>query len=81
MNNRIHIVLEERGKNYRWLAEQLEKAPSTIRNWCNNKTQPSINTLERIADIFEVDKFDLVTTLYEIKNDRQYRKRKGHSVL
>lgn len=61
MENRIFAVLQNRGKNYKWLAEQLGKSPITIRNWCKNKTQPSLSTLERIADILEINKFDLVT--------------------
>ena len=36
--NRLKVVLVEKGKTSRWLAEQLGKTEHTISRWCQNKT-------------------------------------------
>lgn len=59
--NRIKLVLAEKKKTGKWLAEQLCKNTCTISKWCTNSSQPDLYTLERIATILEVDKKDLLT--------------------
>ena len=59
--NRIKLVLVEKKKTGKWLAEQLCKNTCTISKWCTNSSQPDLYTLERIATILEVDKKDLLT--------------------
>ena len=59
--NRIKLVLVEKKKTGKWLAEQLCKNTCTISKWCTNSSQPGLYTLERIATILEVDKKDLLT--------------------
>jgi len=58
--NRIKIVLVEKKKTGKWLAEQLDKDPATISKWCSNSSQPSLPTLNQIADILDVDVRDLI---------------------
>lgn len=58
--NRLKVVLVEQKKTGRWLAEQLGKDPATISKWCNNKTQPSLEVLRRIASLLNVDVKDLL---------------------
>lgn len=58
--NRIKIVLVEQGKTGKWLGQQLGKDPATISRWCNNHAQPSIETLDRIAELLNVDKRELL---------------------
>ena len=53
--NRLKIVLVEKKKTGKWLAEQLGKNPSTISKWCSNVAQPDLATLVRIANLLEVD--------------------------
>lgn len=53
--NRLKIVLIEKEKNSKWLAETLGKDPSTVSKWCTNTTQPSIETFLEIARLLEVD--------------------------
>lgn len=53
--NRLKIVLVEKGKSGRWLAERLNKSEDTIPRWCQNKTQPSVAQLNEIASILNVD--------------------------
>ena len=53
--NRIKIVLVEKKRANKWLAEQLGKDPATVSKWCTNTSQPSLETLLRISQILEVD--------------------------
>ena len=45
----------------KWLAEQLGKSNCTVSKWCSNVAQPDLHTLERIAQLLEVDKRELLT--------------------
>ena len=53
--NRLKVVLVEKEKTSRWLAEQLGKTEHTVSRWCQNKTQPSIVQLNEIAQVLDVD--------------------------
>ena len=53
--NRLKVVLVERKRTNRWLAEQLGKDQATVSKWCTNTIQPTLETLWKIADILEVD--------------------------
>lgn len=53
--NRIKVVLVEKQKTGRWLAEQLGKSNCTISKWCSNSIQPDLKTLAQIATILNVD--------------------------
>lgn len=58
--NRLKIVLVEKEKTSKWLAETLGKDPATVSKWCTNTTQPSIETFLEIARLLEVDIKDLL---------------------
>ena len=58
--NRLKLVLVERKRTGKWLAEQLGKDPSTVSKWCSNKSQPSLEDLFRIAELLEVNYTDLI---------------------
>lgn len=58
--NRLKIVLVERKRTGKWLAEQLGKDPSTISKWCTNVSQPDLATLSKIAELLNVDRRDLL---------------------
>lgn len=60
--NRIKIVLVEKDKTSKWLAEQLGKDSSTISKWCTNSSQPSIENLLQIAQLLDVDIKDLLNS-------------------
>lgn len=40
--NRIKVMLAEKEKTNKWLAEQVGKDPATISKWCTNTAQPSM---------------------------------------
>lgn len=59
--NRLKAVLAEQDKTGKWLAEQLGKSTCTVSKWCKNSVQPDLQTLERIAQLLNMDKRDLLT--------------------
>lgn len=64
--NRLKVVLAEKKRTNKWLAEQLGKDPGTVSKWCTNTMQPNLETLVEIAKVLEVDTKDL---LWSIKNN------------
>jgi len=58
--NRLKIVLVEKKKTGKWLAEQLDKNPSTVSKWCSNVSQPDLATLVKVANLLEVDIQELI---------------------
>lgn len=63
--NRIKVMLVEKHKTSRWLAEQMGKSENTISRWCSNKSQPSIAQLQEIAKWLDVDVRTLITPTKE----------------
>ena len=53
--NRIKVVLAEKKRTNKWLAEQMGVNPTTVSKWCTNSSQPDLGYLLRIADLLEVD--------------------------
>ena len=53
--NRIKVVLAEKQRTNKWLAEKLGKDTSTVSKWCTNSSQPDIQTFLQIAEVLEVD--------------------------
>lgn len=60
--NRIKLVLYEKEKGNKWLADKLGVKPETVSKWCTNVNQPSIATLFRIAETLEVGVCELLVT-------------------
>jgi len=58
--NRIKVVLVEKNQSSKWLAEQLGKNEATISRWCTNDVQPTLNTLDSIAELLGVQITDLI---------------------
>lgn len=58
--NRLKIVLVEKKRTSKWLAEKLGKVPSTVSKRCTNAQQPDLMTLTRIAELLEVDRRELI---------------------
>ncbi len=58
--NRIKVVLVDKNRTNKWLAEQLGKDPATVSKWCTNTSQPGVETLIEIARILEVEVGDLL---------------------
>lgn len=66
---RIKAVLAEEGKTGKWLAEQVGRDPVTVSKWCTNTSQPDLATLNKIAEVLNVNMGDLLC-----KNTRTFSK-------
>lgn len=58
--NRINVMLVEKKKTSKWLAGKLNVNPATVSKWCTNASQPSLETLVKIAELLEVNYTDLL---------------------
>jgi putative transcriptional regulator len=58
--NRIKEVLEAKGIKQIWLAEQLGKSYNMVNCYVQNRRQPSIEDLYRIAKILNVNAKELI---------------------
>lgn len=58
--NRIKVVLAEKKRTNKWLAEQLGCAPTTVSKWCTNACQPPMETYLKISKLLEVELGELV---------------------
>ncbi|MDR0938234.1 MAG: helix-turn-helix transcriptional regulator [Mediterranea sp.] len=58
--NRIKVVLVEKKRTGKWLAEELGKDPATISKWCTNVSQPDLTTLTKVANLLDVDVRELI---------------------
>lgn len=59
--NRLKLMLVEKKRTGLWLAEQLGVSNTTVSKWCSNVSQPSLQTLDRIANLLGCDKRQLIT--------------------
>lgn len=53
--NRIKVVLAEKNRTNKFLAESLSVDPSQVSRWVTNRQQPNLETLMKIANALEVD--------------------------
>ena len=63
--NRIKVVLVEKKRTNKWLAEQLGVYPTTVSKWCTNSSQPDLGNLLKIADLLGVDIKELLVREYK----------------
>jgi transcriptional regulator with XRE-family HTH domain len=57
---RIKVVLVENKKTNKWLAEQLGKDPATVSKWCTISSQPTLETMLKIANLLDVEIVELI---------------------
>lgn len=65
--NRLKVVLAEKKRTNKWLAETLGKDQATVSKWCTNTSQPLLEMLLRIAEVLDVDMKDLLWPLKELE--------------
>ena len=59
--NRLKLVLVEKDKTGVWLAEQFGVTAVTVSKWCSNITQPTLPTINKIAELLEIDPRNIIT--------------------
>ena len=63
--NRLKVVLVEKKRTNKWLAEQLGVNHSTVSKRCTNSSQPDLNSLLKISDLLWVDIKELIVREYK----------------
>lgn len=63
--NRIKIMLVEKQRTSKWLAEQLGRSENTVSKWCTNKVQPSLENLYEIAKLLDIEVRSLICSSKE----------------
>lgn len=58
--NRIRVALAEKNKSNKWLAEQIGVSVITISRWVNNRMQPSLDQLVKMANALDIDVTKLI---------------------
>jgi len=64
--NRIKEVLDEKGIKQKWLAEKLEKSYNMVNSYAQNRRQPSLEDLYKIAEILNVEAKELLVPIKEL---------------
>jgi len=65
--NRIKEVLGEKEFTQTWLAKKLGKSYNMVNSYVQNRRQPSIEVLFRIADLLDVEAKELIQLKEKIK--------------
>lgn len=60
--NRLKVVLAEKEKTNKWLAEQLGKSDVSVSRWVTNEIQSSMETFLEIAKLLDVDVKELINS-------------------
>lgn len=63
--NRIRVALAEKNKSNKWLAEQIGVSVITMSRWVNNRMQPSLNQLVKMANALDIDVTELINRTKE----------------
>ncbi|MBC8196395.1 MAG: helix-turn-helix transcriptional regulator [Candidatus Marinimicrobia bacterium] len=58
--NRIKEVLQEKGIKQTWLAENLGKSFNMVNSYVQNRQQPRLEVLYKIAELLNVDVTELL---------------------
>ncbi|MBU9914014.1 helix-turn-helix domain-containing protein [Phocaeicola vulgatus] len=65
--NRLKLVLVEKKRTNKWLAEELGVNITTVSKWCTNTSQPDLHTLRKIAELLEINIKDLLVDTLKVK--------------
>ncbi|MBG6129523.1 transcriptional regulator with XRE-family HTH domain [Aquimarina sp. EL_43] len=66
--NRIKEVLEDKGIKQTWLSEKLGKSYNMVNSYVQNRTQPSLEVLNQVAEILDVDVKELIVSKSKFKS-------------
>lgn len=70
--NRIKEVLEEKGIKQTWLADKLGKSFNMVNAYVQNRRQPSLEVLYKIAELLQVEAKELLVNNNKVdKSDKK----------
>ncbi|NJM24803.1 MAG: helix-turn-helix transcriptional regulator [Bacteroidia bacterium] len=58
--NRLKVLLAEKKRTNKELADHLNVRPATVSRWCTNDSQPAIEIFYKIAKFLDVDVRELL---------------------
>lgn len=58
--NRLKVVLAEKNIQCKWISEQLGVSRATVSKWVNNTSQPSLEMIDKLAKLLDVDYTELL---------------------
>ena len=58
--NRLKVVLAEKKRTNKWLAEQIGVDHAAVSKWCTNSAQPNLENLMEVAKCLEVNVNELL---------------------
>lgn len=67
--NRIKEVLEEKGIKQTWLAEKLGKSFNMVNSYVQNRRQPTLEVLYKIAELLHVEATELLVKNNQIRTN------------
>lgn len=65
--NRIKEVLDEKGIKQTWLADKLGKSFNMVNSYAQNRRQPTLEVLYKIAEVLQVEAKELLLNNNEIE--------------
>lgn len=68
--NRIKEVLDAKGIKQTWLAEKLGKSFNMVNAYAQNRSQPSLEVLYKIAELLDVEAKELLVENKNIKTGK-----------
>jgi repressor LexA len=69
--NRIKEVLEEKGIKQTWLADKLGKSFNMVNSYVQNRRQPTLEVLYKIAELLQVEAKELLVSNNEVDKERK----------
>ena len=58
--NRLKVVLAEKNRTNKWLAEQIGVDQAAVSKWCTNSAQPNLENLMEVAKCLEINVNELL---------------------
>jgi transcriptional regulator with XRE-family HTH domain len=58
--NRLKVVLAEKNIQSKYISEQLGVSRATVSKWINNKIQPNLENINKLAILLDVDYTELL---------------------
>lgn len=80
MKLRIKEIMAEKNITSVWLANNIGVTKATISNLINDKTMPSLETLEKIADALKVPMWELFASMEDIQGEAE-KEREEEGIL
>lgn len=58
--NKIQYFLDKEDRSQIWLGKKIGRSNVTVNSWCKQKTQPNLNDLKAVSDLFNISIYELI---------------------